>query len=420
MATNNITTGKYDFMMLSKNIIIVLAMFVLAALLGNGFNLIGWSYIVQVRYYLLMGMICIGLATLYFFQYRNQPITFKYYTAFITLWPFCVLLSSFLQGGIPIEDISQIISWTFVGSFFIIFYRFRFSEKLILWILGLYALTTVGIQIAQQINPLFAIFGGSPEDLGDMVYAGERNGLARFFVGCIPVQMVALYYSWCKMQKTFRIYWGILTALMLVSIYLYLTKQVLISTIFTIGVSFYMIKGRRVKIQACVLAVVCLLGLGLFWEDLFGDLIQDSKDDSFSHAIRFEFIEYIMDYNLTDPIGVLFGHGTSKPWFAELEHMLYYPSDIGFFGESIYFGWLWALAYFYVVFRIMVTYRHKIPTYIKLFIICSGVISIFIFPYRNRIETFNWICMIYICSLYIDDRKDLVLDKETEPEISKI
>ena len=83
MATNNITTGKYDFMMIVKNIMIVITMFILAAILGNGFNLIGWSYIVQVRYYLLMGMICIGLATLYFFQYRNQPITFKYYTAFI-------------------------------------------------------------------------------------------------------------------------------------------------------------------------------------------------------------------------------------------------------------------------------------------------------------------------------------------------
>jgi hypothetical protein len=418
MVADSTTGKKLDIMMSVRNIVTVLLVFALAVILGNGFNLIGWSYIVQVRHYLLLGMLCIGLATLYFVQYRSQYITFKYYTAFITVWPFCIIISSLLQGGILIEDISQILSWTFVGSFFIIFYHFRFSERMILWILGLYALTTVGIQIAQQTDPLFAIFGGDPEDLREVVKAEERNGLVRFFVGCIPVQMVALYYSWCKMQKTFSIFWGILSALMLVSIYLYLTKQVLISTVLTLAVSFYMIKGRRVKIQACVLAVVCLLGLGLFWENLFGDLITDSKDDNFSHAIRFEFIEYIMDYNLTDPIGVLFGHGTSKSWFAELEHMLYYPSDVGFFGESIYFGWLWALAYFYVVYRIMVTYRHKVPLYIRLFIICSGIISIFIFPYRNRIETFNWICVIYICSLYIDDRKDLVLDKETEPEIS--
>lgn len=406
-------------MMLAKNIMTVLIMYVLAAILGNGFNLIGWSYIVQVRYYLLMAIVCIGLATLYFVQYRNQPITFKYYVAFIIIWPFCIILSSFLQGGIPIEDISQILSWTYVGAFFFIFYHFRFSERMILWILGLYALTTAGIQIAQQIDPLFAIFGGDPEDLGDVVIAAERNGLARYFVGSYHIQMLILCFFWNKLLKTFRLEWAILSALLLVSIYLYLTKQILLSILLTIGLSFFFTKGRRVKILACALASVCIVALGMFWEELFGELIQDSKDDSFSHAIRFEFIEYIMDYNLTDPIGVLFGHGTSKPWFSELEHMLYYPSDIGFFGESIYFGWLWAFAYFYVVYRIMVTFRHKIPLYIKLFIICSGVISIFIFPYRNRIETFNWICMIYICSLYIDDRKDLVLNQQTESEISE-
>ena len=411
MITDNATTDKIGIMMLAKNIMIVLAMFALAAILGNGFNLIGWSYIVQVRYYLLMGIVCIGLATLYFVQYINQPITFKYYVAFITMWPFCIVLSSFLQGGILIEEFSQILSWTYVGSFFFIFYRFKFSEKMILWILGLYALTTVGIQLAQQIDPLFAIFGGDPEDLRDVVLAEERNGLARFFVGSYHIQMLIMCFFWSRLLKTFRLHWAMLSALLVVSIYLYLTKQILVSTLFTLGISFFMIKERRVKILACALGIVCLVVLGIFWEDLFGELIQDSKDDNFSHAIRFEFIEYIMEYNLTDPIGVLFGHGTTKPWFAELQHRLYSPSDIGFFGESIYFGWIWALAYFYVIYRIMVTYRHKIPLYIKLFVVCSGVISIFIFPYRNRIETFNWICMIYICSLYIDERKDLLLDK---------
>ena len=365
----------------------------------------------NILYYLLMGIVCIGLATLYFVQYINQPITFKYYVAFITMWPFCIVLSSFLQGGILIEEFSQILSWTYVGSFFFIFYRFKFSEKMILWILGLYALTTVGIQLAQQIDPLFAIFGGDPEDLRDVVLAEERNGLARFFVGSYHIQMLIMCFFWSRLLKTFRLHWAMLSALLVVSIYLYLTKQILVSTLFTLGISFFMIKERRVKILACALGIVCLVVLGIFWKDLFGELIQDSKDDNFSHAIRFEFIEYIMEYNLTDLIGVLFGHGTTKPWFAELQHRLYSPSDIGFFGESIYFGWIWALAYFYVIYRIMVTYRHNIPLYIKLFVVCSGVISIFIFPYRNRIETFNWICMIYICSLYIDERKDLLLDK---------
>ena len=414
MALINTISGSSGIMAFVRKVVVVSAMLALAAFLGNGFNLIGWNLIVQARYYILIGIVCLGASLLYFIQFRNRPVTFKYYTAFVIFWPIAVVLSSSLQGGILIEDLSQIVSWTFVGAFFMIFYRFRFSEQMILWILVLYALITVGIQIAQQVDPLFAIFGGDPNDIAELVVAEERNGLARFFVGCIPVQMLIMCYFWCKMLKTFRIHWGVLSALMVVSIYLYLTKQVLISTLFTLGLSFFMVNGRRVKILAFILAAICIVGLGVFWEDLFGELIQDSKDESFSHAIRFEFIGYIMEYNLTDPVGVLFGHGMSKPWFAELQHKLYYPSDIGFFGEAIYFGWMWALAYFYVIYRIMVTYRDRIPLYIKLFVICSGLISIFIFPYRNRIEFFNWICMIYICSLYIDNRTDLILDKIPE------
>lgn len=410
----NVISSSSGIITFIRKVMIVSAMLALVAFLGNGFNLIGWNLIVQIRYYILLGILCIGASLLYFIRFRNYPIAFKYYTVFVTLWPFAIVLSSYLQGGSLTDDLLQIAPWTFVGAFFMIFYRFRFSEQMILWILSLYALITVGIQIAQQMDPLFAVFGGNPDDFSDLVVAEKRNGLARFFVGCISVQMLIMCFFWSKMLKTFRIHWGILSALMVVSIYLYLTKQVLISTLLTLGVSFFMVKGRRVKILAFILAAICIVGLGVFWEDMFGEMIQDSKDDSYSHAIRFEFIGYIMEYNQTDPVGVLFGHGMSKPWFAELQHKSYYPSDIGFFGEAIYFGWLWALAYFYVVYRIMVTYRDRIPLYIKLFVICSGLISIFIFPYRNRIELFNWICMIYICSLYIDNRTDLILEKTLE------
>lgn len=410
--TTNPILSSVSIMEFLKKPMMVLVVFVVAVLLGNCFNLVGWSYVVQIRYYLLMGVASIALSSLYFIQYRDRAITFKYYTSFITLWPFFVLLSSALQGGDLNEDLMGIQTWVFVGAFFMIFYHFRFSEKMILWVLVLYALTTAIIQIMQQIDPLFAVFGGNPDDLSDVIKAEERNGLARFFVGSYHIQMFIMCYFWCKMLKTFRIYWGVLAALLVVSVYLYLTKQILIASVFTLGLSFFMVKERKVKIFASITGILCLIALAIFWEDLFGELIQDSKDDSFSHGIRFEFIAWILEYNLSDPIGVLFGHGFSLPWFSQLQHMLYYPSDIGFLGESIYFGWIWAFAYFFVVFRILITYRNRIPLYVRLFVICSGFISIFIFPYRNRIELFNWVCMLYISSLYIDRRVDMVVEKE--------
>lgn len=105
MMTENATTDKTGIMMIVKNIMIVLTMFALAAILGNGFNLIGWSYIVQVRYYLLMGIMCIGPAALYFIQYRDHPVAFKFLikTLAFNLPLFIVLYV--LKIALPFPDI---------------------------------------------------------------------------------------------------------------------------------------------------------------------------------------------------------------------------------------------------------------------------------------------------------------------------
>lgn len=396
--TNIITS----LMSSTKNVTVTLCMVALVIFLGNGLNLIGWGYIVQLRYYLLMAGVCWALYGLFFIQYRNRHITFKYYSLFLTLWPFGILLTSSLLGGIITEELTRVQVWVYVSTFFMLFYHFKFTEKRLMWIIVIVAIITAIIQILQQVDPLFAIFGGSADDTGEVVITAERNGMARFFVGSYQVQMLAMCFCWYKMLKTFKPIWFLLSALMLVSIYLYLTKQILITTLFTLALSFFLVKGRWVRILSYSLLIICGISLAIFWEDLFGDMIRDSKDDNFSHAIRFEFIGYIIEYNFANPVKAIFGHGTTIPFFEELRHMLYHPSDIGFFGESIYYGWPWALAYFYIAFRILVTYRAHVPIYIRLYVLCSGFISIFIFPYRDRIEMYNWMCVVYIASLYID------------------
>lgn len=402
----------------SMNVTVILAMVALVIFLGNGLNLIGWGYIVQMRYYLLMAALCWALYGLYFIQYRDRHITFKYYTLFLTLWPFGILLTSFLLGGSIADELIQVQVWVYVSTFFMLFYHFKFTEERLMWIIMIVALITVTIQILQQVDPLFAIFGGSADDTGEVVITGERNGIARYFVGSYQVQMLAMCFCWYKMLKTFKPIWFILSALMLVSIYLYLTKQILLTTMLTLAISFFLVKGRNVRILSYTLLGLCGLFLIVYWEDLFGDMIRESKDDSFSHAIRFEFIGYIIEYNFTNPVKAIFGHGTTIPFFQELRHMLYYPSDIGFFGESIYYGCLWALAYFYVAFRIVITYRNRVPLYIRLYVLCSGFISIFIFPYRDRIEMYNWMCVVYIASLYIDKPQEQD-EKDDETEIKE-
>lgn len=389
-----------------KNASIIVFMVLLGIFLGNGLNLIGWGYIVQIRYYFLIACVCWTFYALLFIQYRERYITFKYYTLFLTIWPFTTLFISYLLGGNIEEELVQVQVWVFVSTFFLFFHHFNLSENIVLSVLITIATITAVIQIEQQINPTFAIFGGSPDDVSEVVSTGERNGIIRYFVGSYQIQMFAMCYCWCKMLKTFRPIWFFLSALMIVSIYLYVTKQLLITTLLTLGITLLFVKGRKVRSFSFVLLCLSVFSLVLFWDNLFGELIQDSKDDSFSHAIRFEFINYITNYNLYNPVLSILGHGTTIPFFEELRLKLYYPSDIGFIGEAIYYGWLWAAAYIYIAFRLFITYRNRIPLYIRMYVFCSGIISVFIFPYRDRIELFNWMCVIYISSLYID-RKTL-------------
>ena len=52
-----------------KNASIIVFMVLLGIFLGNGLNLIGWGYIVQIRYYFLIACVCWTFYALLFIQY---------------------------------------------------------------------------------------------------------------------------------------------------------------------------------------------------------------------------------------------------------------------------------------------------------------------------------------------------------------
>lgn len=419
MASDNTVIGKIFGGI--KNALIVIFMSLFVMFLGNGLNLMGWAYLVQARYYLIITIASIAIYFLFFIQLRKKYIPFNYYVLFLIVWPTSGFCSSIIKGGNITDDLFLSFLWTAVAAFYLIFHRFHYSEKRILYILGIVALTTVTIQLLQFFEVFPPIFGDpTGEELGEEIVTGERNGILRLFVGCMPLQMMMLFFFWTKFMTTFRLHWAVLTGLLLFSVYIYLTKQVLLSTIVTLGLSIFMIKGRNIKIFSYSIMIVLTFVLMLFWEDLFGEMIKDSKDDSFSHAIRLEFIGFISEYYISHPVESFFGHGWSIPLIKEWIHKLYHLSDIGFFGEAFGFGWPWSLAYFYILFRLLVTYRNRIPLYIKLYLISTAIISIFIFPYRNRIEHFTWISALYISSLYIlKGRKEQTSQEELEHNYMK-
>ena len=60
----------------TKNTLIVIFMVLFVIFLGNGLNLMGWSYLVQIRYYVLLAFACYALYFLYTIKYRNRHIPF--------------------------------------------------------------------------------------------------------------------------------------------------------------------------------------------------------------------------------------------------------------------------------------------------------------------------------------------------------
>lgn len=107
------------------------------------------------------------------------------------------------------------------------------------------------------------------------------------------------------------------------------------------------------------------------------------------------------------PLDTLLGQLHSPIEFIWRESKRYFISDIGFIGVIFYFGIFWLYRYFNYIYTTIRYFRKKIPSYLLLYILGCSVICLFIFSYTNAVNMFVWICLLYISSLYIDERYEL-------------
>lgn len=92
--------------------------------------------------------------------------------------------------------------------------------------------------------PSSAIFGVS--DPNSYFYNGEmaevRNGLYRYRIVCFIVSLIALYYSWQKINERKNLRNLSLFVALACSVYLYLTRQLMFASIVAIACSFIFVK----------------------------------------------------------------------------------------------------------------------------------------------------------------------------------
>lgn len=274
----------------------------------------------------------------------------------------------------------------------------KVTEKQIMYAFSIFGLITLALQIYQQLPNVIPMFGIIAND--ESYIGAARNDLYRFYVGCYFIAVICSYYWWTVFLKKKTIFSLLLFICFISSIYIYLIRQLMVVSMITLVLTIYFIKDTKVKRNIYIILFLIGILLVSFYDALFSEMVEDYTTDTWTTDIRFKCIDFVLVQIFDNPIQALIGHGhdiIEQKWMR----MHYFLSDIGFIGESYYYGLSWLLLFVSTFYSYVFKYK-SIPLYIKLYMIATMIDSLFIFPYRTNDEMFIWICLLYIGHIYID------------------
>ena len=331
--------------------------------------------------------------------------------------PFVSVFYSYHEYGQPVFDGIKGTLPSLLWLFYFVFHRYKIREASFLKAVFYIAVFIVLVQIIQQFtypNVLFGIHDAEESDPNQEL-ASTRNGIWRFSIGSNGVfTAIVLFFVWCKMRMRLRKKHLLIIALMLVSIYLTLTRQLIFSALLTIFLSFFLGK-ERVKLWVLFSGLALVVLLYINSDALFGEFIKQTEDESNKDYIRFISANYFWTETFTSVQAMFFGHGTAvSGYFLSLkddleEEYSFHVSDVGFIGVM----WVYGLFYVYLCYDLLMHLfwdkKSSVPLYIRLFIIFASVISVMIFPMLSYVQRVMWCFLLYICDIHINKSKKAVL-----------
>lgn len=362
-----------------------------------------WEATVGPKLMLLFSAITVILFVYMFSMGKIMNEYNKRIIYFLVFWPLFSMLVNYSTGVSSLESyrINVLMSFAFMTYF--IYRRFNTTEQQIIVTLTIFGLITLAIQTYQQINPDFIFFGIIGEYDGGM-YNHVRNGVMRFYVGSYFIAIFCMYYYWEKSLTKFKVIYLLLFVLFFASMYLYMTRQIMISSVLTILFSGFLVTNKsKKKIFFLLLSIIVAIFI-YYYDILFEQLVESYRDNTFTTDIRKQASDFIIDQILNNPIGSLIGYGHSKQEILWADKG-FYLSDIGFIGEGYLYGIPWVVAYFIILYKYVIKYKNVVPLYVKLYFIGTAINSVMIFPYRNNIEAFVWLIAMYIGGMYINNNK---------------
>lgn len=351
-----------------------------------------------------------------FLAYKNRtiikkiksPIS-KWVKIIIGLHLLCLITMIILYGQSPLEGKTLLFSL----MIFLLFYYFYFhntSEKSIVRIFTGIGLCIFIIQIFQQFFPGMAVFGvyNADNDGNSEVMVEIRNGLYRYRLSGVFFVIFCLYYYWTKLLNKITIKNIVIFTLFFVSMYLFLTRQIMFATLLTLSLSSFFITNKKRRFIILIITIIFVGVIFIYSDALFGELINKTQEQVSEEDIRAIALSVYWDRIISNPLTFFLGNGYPPEFFYLQKNMRLFTSDIGFIGQIYHYGILWVLFYFYMVYVLVVKYRKIIPLYIRLFLFGTTINSIMVFPCSSPNEFFIWISVMYICSLYITNKRTLI------------
>lgn len=341
-------------------------------------------------------------------QQIKSPFS-KWVVFYIGLHLLCIITMLINYGQSPLEIKGLIFSLT-IFCFYYYYFLYNTKERTIIKIFTSISLCIFAIQIIQQLFPNMAVFGIYNPEIDDSIdgIAEIRNGLYRYRLSGVFFVLFSMYYYWTKLLNKISLKNIIFFIIFFSSMYLFLTRQIMIATLVTLAISSFFVTNKKRKFVILAITFIFIGSIYIYSDALFGELISKTQEQVSEDNIRTMALSIYWDRITQNLLTFLFGNGYPNEFNFLQEEMKLFTSDIGFVGQMYHYGIIWVFFYFYTLYVMIIKYRNIIPLYIRLFLFGTAINSIMVFPCSSPYEFLIWSSIIYICSLYTTNKIKLV------------
>lgn len=151
--------------------------------------------------------------------------------------------------------------------------------------------------------------------------------------------------------------------------------------------------------------IICFYFL---YDVLFAELSEQTAEQADDTNIRFLAAAYFLQDILKSPYTLLFGYGDAGQTgafynYQENLNTMYgfFIADVGFIGKIWQYGLLYVIMCYYLLYIVFFKYKHKISTYLRLFVLFATIMSPMIFPISGSAYILIWSMLLYVCELHI-------------------